>query len=548
VEKYAVVIDAGSTGSRGFVFRVELYADGRKVLHSHSCGKAREGLSFFVSNSTGALNMLAPLLREAASMVPAHLHRETALYVKGTAGMRMLEEEAQEAIWDTLVRDLRWRSDLKFRIERRNFGTITGQLEAFYAVLASNYIVGSIDGNLKPIAGQGMIGAMDMGGSSTQLIMFNGTGPLEFVQESHFWSHSWLRYGSEIVRQRVLQRVHAVHISASSQGDASGNSDVNGSEGNEKSSSDKSGIAEGVPSEGSSNSTGAGAGPVQIANPCALVGHFEPLDDDTVLVGTGRGLDCISQIEHVLWADTIDLQTREGQLLVQEVGLDGTATLLPPSALQSLCVESPCAVDRIEHPPVSGRQFYAMSVYYYALDCVRTLGPEPLPHWPTPTLAELEAAVLKFCALPWADVEHAYYNSKPHSFTYPAQLPYRCLEALYIVTLLDKGFGFDRHARDITLALEVGGKEVEWTLGFVLADATFSIPEGFTVLSPGEGDGGVAGVADSETGSAAKLAAELSQDVRELGSYLREGVIAAQRAAVGQAKESMASLRRFLKL
>jgi hypothetical protein len=116
------------------------------------------------------------------------------------------------------------------------------------------------------------------------------------------------------------------------------------------------------------------------------------------------------------------------------------------------------------------------------------------------------------------------------------------------VTLLDKGFGFDRHARDITLALEVGGKEVEWTLGFVLADATFSIPEGFTVLSPGEGDGGVAGVADSETGSAAKLAAELSQDVRELGSYLREGVIAAQRAAAGQAKESMASLRRFLKL
>jgi Golgi nucleoside diphosphatase len=149
VEKYAVVVDAGSTGSRAFVFRVELYADGRKVLHSHSCGKVREGLSFFSENRSGAHLMLAPLLREAASIVPLHLHQQTALYVKGTAGMRMLEEEAQEAIWDVLVRDLHWRSGLKFRIDRRNFGTITGDLEAFYAVLASNYIVGSIDGNLK---------------------------------------------------------------------------------------------------------------------------------------------------------------------------------------------------------------------------------------------------------------------------------------------------------------------------------------------------------------------------------------------------------------
>jgi hypothetical protein len=152
---------------------------------------------------------------------------------------------------------------------------------------------------------------------------------------------------------------------------------------------------------------------------------------------------------------------------------------------------------------------------------------------PTPTLAELEEAVINFCALPWADVEHAYYNGKPHSYTYPAQLPYRCLEALYIVTLLEKGFGFDRHARDITLALEVSGKEVEWTLGFVLAEVPFSSPDGFD-LSP--------------EGFALNLVAELSTGVVELGSYAGEGLDGLRRAAVDKAKGSVAQLRSLLKL
>jgi GDA1/CD39 (nucleoside phosphatase) family len=46
----------------------------------------------------------------------------------------------------------------------------------------------------------------------------------------------------------------------------------------------------------------------------------------------------------------------------------------------------------------------------------------------------------------------------------------RCLEALYMTTLLEHGFGFDSSHRNITLALEVMGHEVEWTLGFALAE------------------------------------------------------------------------------
>ena len=129
-----------------------------------------------------------------------------------------------------------------------------------------------------------------------------------------------------------------------------------------------------------------------------------------------------------------------------------------------------------------------------------------VPIRPTPSIAELREAADQFCSLSWPALEELYHVERGHSYTYPSQLPHRCLEALYIVTLLEKGFGFDKDSRAITLALEVrtpfsqffislsvlatvthprihimlispfciwsqvGGKEVEWTLGFVLAE------------------------------------------------------------------------------
>ena len=56
-----------------------------------------------------------------------------------------------------------------------------------------------------------------------------------------------------------------------------------------------------------------------------------------------------------------------------------------------------------------------------------------------------------------------------HKFTSNEGMPYRCLEAIYIVTLLEYGFGFHGTHRNLTLALEIDGVEVEWTLGYALA-------------------------------------------------------------------------------
>lgn len=87
---------------------------------------------------------------------------------------------------------------------------------------------------------------------------------------------------------------------------------------------------------------------------------------------------------------------------------------------------------------------------------------------PNPTIAEVRDAAIQFCETDW---EMARTFS--HAYTRSAQIAHRCLEGLYITTLLEQGFGFDPSSRNITIALEVEGHEVEWTLGFALADATF---------------------------------------------------------------------------
>jgi len=135
----------------------------------------------------------------------------------------------------------------------------------------------------------------------------------------------------------------------------------------------------------------------------------------------------------------------------------------------SNCIEKGgrCSVDNIVPPIMENMQFYAMSAYFYALDCVRQLGPEPMHNWPTPTIDELEVSIDYFCSMNWAN-GGADLKSR-HQYTSDDRLPYRCVEAVYIVTLLEFGFGFHRNHRNVTYALEVNGAEVEWALGYSLS-------------------------------------------------------------------------------
>jgi hypothetical protein len=269
-------------------------------------------LSSFADHPQDAAEYLLPVFLDAAQHIPRQKQASTKVFVKGTAGMRLLPVDAQTKLWDALYTGLDDNPQLPFILQRENFGTIDGYYEAYYAVLASNFVAGSIDGNLRRIPGTEMVGALDMGGSSTQLIFHTGTRAGEPVRDSDFWSHSWLNFGVDKVREKVWRHLLKRHVAKAGKSSKSGEVTV-------------------------------------VDNPCGFVGHEEKIDDQYVLRGTGKGVECVEAIKAVLWP--------AGQC-------DGT----------------PCFIDDVAHPPLQG-EFYAMSVYFYAIDCIRQHGTMKLAAW-----------------------------------------------------------------------------------------------------------------------------------------------------------------------
>jgi Golgi nucleoside diphosphatase len=142
--EYAIVIDAGSTGSRTFIFNAT--GDQFEVIAGL---KFKPGISQFSSNLQKVADYFMPALLHAATIIPTSAQAATKLHIKGTAGMRLLDDETQASIWNAVTLNLLADERTPFSISPDNIGTISGHLEAYYAVLSSNYIAGIIDSELR---------------------------------------------------------------------------------------------------------------------------------------------------------------------------------------------------------------------------------------------------------------------------------------------------------------------------------------------------------------------------------------------------------------
>lgn len=261
-----------------------------------------------------------------------------------------------------------------------------------------------------------MLGDLDMGGSSTQLIFFNGTKDVRKVHADDFWSHSWLNFGAQRVQERVLDHIYITYIADMKAGGVNVSIEKSNSSNDGEEEKDKDCCHD----------------PIVVPNPCGFRDHTMPYFSHIIFKGTGEGEKCMEIIERVIWP-TLDNEE-----------------------LKTACMRGrPCPIESIEHPSVRGHHFYAMSVYFYALDCMRHVGPYPIGSWPKPNLNELEMAAIQFCSWSWPELYDEVVNHRPHPYTREGQLHERCFESLYIITLLEKGFAFDKTERTITYALEV---------------------------------------------------------------------------------------------
>ena len=169
--QYALMIDAGSTGSRIHVYRFnncgptpELEYEGFKKTEPKPEGS---GLSSFGTDAVGAAKSLDPLMEKALQDVPEEYRSCSPIAVKATAGLRFLGEDESNAILKA-VRE-RLETNYPFPVvseEKEGVVIMDGSDEGVYAWITTNYLLGKIGGPDKsPTAA-----VFDLGGGSTQIV------------------------------------------------------------------------------------------------------------------------------------------------------------------------------------------------------------------------------------------------------------------------------------------------------------------------------------------------------------------------------------------
>jgi guanosine-diphosphatase len=236
IVQYALMIDAGSTGSRIHVYKFNNC--GPSPMYEYETFKnIKGGLSSYKTNPQGAAASLDTLLKEALRVVPPALHKCTPVAVKATAGLRLLGATQSEAILRAVYDRLN--TEYPFPIHKGTDGVaiMDGAEEGVFAWVTANYLLGAIGGNGNAPAGSHAV--FDLGGASTQIVFepaFTKSGALEpgehkydldFAGTRHvLYQHSYLGYGLMRARAHVHQLVDFMASIRASEGKTPAQSEI----------------------------------------------------------------------------------------------------------------------------------------------------------------------------------------------------------------------------------------------------------------------------------------------------------------------------------
>eukprot|EP00658_Telonema_sp_P-2_P028964 TRINITY_DN22092_c0_g1_i1.p1 TRINITY_DN22092_c0_g1~~TRINITY_DN22092_c0_g1_i1.p1 ORF type:complete len:258 (-),score=91.66 TRINITY_DN22092_c0_g1_i1:144-917(-) len=137
---FAVVFDAGSSGSRVHVFQFIELANGQHELEQEYFKQLKPGLSSYKTDAVAAADSLTPLLEYAVEKVPSAQHGITPIIVRATAGLRMLPGEQAERILNAVAQKLQG-YDFKLQGPDEDVKIMDGEDEGIYAWLSVNYLL-----------------------------------------------------------------------------------------------------------------------------------------------------------------------------------------------------------------------------------------------------------------------------------------------------------------------------------------------------------------------------------------------------------------------
>jgi len=217
---YLAMIDAGSSGCRAHVYRYAKLGsiDGPLyVLPQHNSRKVKPGLSTFAQNPQDAGSSLAGLVDFLKEQVPERDWGVTPIWLKATAGLRMLKNEESEAILDSVRGFLSNSQNSPFLFRNSWARVISGTEEGGFGWIAFNYLKRIIGPKRDPQGNQTPYAVIEMGGASAQVSQLAPTAadaaaiPPEYRfsftienQEYNLYTHSYLGYGAEQAKVKFL--------------------------------------------------------------------------------------------------------------------------------------------------------------------------------------------------------------------------------------------------------------------------------------------------------------------------------------------------------
>jgi len=450
-DAYAVVIDAGSTGSRVHIFRFGHAAGtGAPELEDDTFKAVKPGLSEHAADPVKAASSLKPLLAKAMDTVPAHLHAGTSLIVGATAGLRLLPGGQADAILDAVRAMLK--AEFPFAVDPAAGVTILdGADEGAFAWLTLNYLLGHLGKD--PAS---TVAAIDLGGGSVQHAYALTPGaaaaaPPGYVRQLaspgrayEVYVHSYLGYGLMAARDAVL----AAH---------------DGKGGGEKAEGGGHPCVPKAPCAGGGGGAAAAAAtapppPPPPSKPCAF--KYGPRTHDLAAAGGGSPPHfgtCAALVADIMPKDGC------GARPVAQCSFKG-AWKAPRAAVTTTTADGGAA----HHPPSSSPVTYVSSYFWDRALEAGLVGGQDGAAGDTADLtpADLRAKGEAACGAPTAAAVSALFPRVD-----PPLAPYMCLDLAYQYQLLTHGLGLgDASPLTLVKAVTYRGKPVEaaWPLGAAL--------------------------------------------------------------------------------
>ena len=442
--QYALMIDAGSSGSRLYAYhwrppesqlslpRIKPFVDSRGDPISM---KISPGLSSFGDSPSEAVEHMSTLLDYAETIVPKEQHSHTPLFILATAGMRLIPVEKQAAIIRALVDAIP--EKYEFGFNNKSVEIISGAQEGVFQWLAINYALGRLE------TSQPTVGILDLGGGSFQVAFEVGAS-------------SALTYGQDVTNFNLtLGRTYHVYSKT-----------FLGYGANEKFTHHREDlVAKTVEKYGSNSSHSLLPGLSSsrpIRDPC-LPMNF----DASVELETSEFLNNTVEKQWYFRGSGDWTRCRASlRALVEK----------PRRANKACLVRKPPTCDPwppLIQPPVNllADFFYGFSEFWYSTEDIFRLG----GHY---VRDKVRKAGSDYCRTDWKMLMSRFTRD-----LYPladlARLQTQCFKSAWILTVLHDGLKFPTYFTNLhTSSYKVGGHSVAWTLGAILYKSMGALPEG----------------------------------------------------------------------